>query len=190
MVRFSKDAEVQGGPRALEDRTVLAFNIVREGLRLYPSTKRVYRVFHFEGDRRACPVSANVEACHRDESVWGDDAGRFVPERWGERDTHFNQAWMPFGAWPFLCPARKDFALRMIAILVGGMCWLIDLDGWEVDLGEDQRRLDEGCALPSGRFAAQDWMLRRTGDGGDVDGSDVDGGDDGGVPPLENLSLD
>jgi cytochrome P450 len=167
MIRFSySEHQYQAWKHASEDRAILAFNIIRECLRLYPSTKRIYRVFHLEGEPHPASVSANVEACHCDRAVWGDDADAFVPERWLSCDVDMVQAWMPFGAYPFLCPARKDFALRIIVVLVGGLCRKIIVDEWKVDLGADQWRLDEGMALPSGRFSARNWMLRRTdGDG-------------------------
>jgi hypothetical protein len=70
MVRFSRASQnTQAWRHASECRSIYAFDIVREALRLYPSSKRVHRVFRLEtahDSSRRATVAADVEACHRD----------------------------------------------------------------------------------------------------------------------------
>jgi len=162
MIRFlNSPSEALG--EALLEKNIMAFKVAREGLRLYPSTKRVYRKFQLEGETETKEYTADVEACHHDRAVWGEDAEQFKPERAAGLEGTNRHAWLPFGAFPFLCPARKDFALRIICVLVGGLCAEIDLAKWKVDLGADQQRYDEGGSLPSNRFSARDWKLKHDG---------------------------
>jgi len=113
---------------------ITAFDIARELLRLYPSTKRVYRVFDSSSSLTApVPVAADVEAIHRSPSIWGASAGVFDPRRWvpsvaavdmekeKKKERERRDAYMPFGVYPFLCPARKDFGRRIIALLVASL---------------------------------------------------------------------
>lgn len=84
--------------------------IVKETLRLYPPTKRVYR----ETEQGLC--AADIESLHLDPEVWGDDAREFRPERWGGDCCG---TLMSFGAGWSVCPAGKTYAPRLIGILVG-----------------------------------------------------------------------
>jgi hypothetical protein len=234
MIRFSHAKPMDDGPDAIHKRDVFAFDIVREALRLYPSSKRVYRMFSFQrynddgNDKEDCgdgivydhetddgcevydysrnnsgydddeeddavdygnsdddddddngngleEVSANIEACHRDLTAFGPDPLRFRPERWAaphrpngrgvsNRDYRMDQGFLPFGAYPFLCPARRDFALRFVAVLVGAMCRAVDPLQWQTAMGSGEiQALCEDWALPSGRWDAEGWVMRKKG---------------------------
>jgi len=71
------------------------------------------------------PVAADVEAIHRSAAIWGASAGAFEPSRWAsvdkEKEKERRDAYMPFGVYPFLCPAGKDFGRRIIALLVASL---------------------------------------------------------------------
>ncbi|OAL42688.1 hypothetical protein IQ07DRAFT_606515 [Pyrenochaeta sp. DS3sAY3a] len=88
----------------------LVRTIVREALRLYPLTWHIHRHFG-NASGTSSLVTADIEGLHRDTEIWGDDAERFVPTRWisTSLETEDSKAWMPFGASPFLCPAKQDF---------------------------------------------------------------------------------
>ena len=84
--------------------------ITKEILRLYPPTRRVYR--EYEGlDGKAQIVAANIEACHRDEAIWGPRPQCFIPTRWHGKETkeNENQTFLAFSTHPFTCPARRRF---------------------------------------------------------------------------------
>ena len=141
-------------------RDITTFDIARELLRLYPSTKRVYRVSDSSPNLTApVSVAADVEAIHRSPSIWGASAGVFDPSRWlpspfssrassaahttahdhlsndaddgkgvdtekekgKEKEKERRDAYMPFGVYPFLCSAGKDFGRRIIALLVASL---------------------------------------------------------------------
>jgi len=104
-----------------KDEYCSAKDIVYESLRLWPPTRRIYRQEHENG----AVLAVDVEFLQRTESIWGDEAGEFRPERWvimnGEaRTSDCKEAWMPFGKGSFQCPAIK-MAPMMIGILVGGL---------------------------------------------------------------------
>ncbi|KAI5858433.1 cytochrome P450 [Tricharina praecox] len=93
--------------------------LVREALRLYPPTKRVYRAV---GEKAW--VAIDLEALQMDSKVWGEDVAIFRPERWrfvaSERQAG-EMGWMPFGEGCFVCPAKGMFAPRLIALLVAAV---------------------------------------------------------------------
>ncbi|PYH81365.1 hypothetical protein BO82DRAFT_432702 [Aspergillus uvarum CBS 121591] len=93
---------------------VSAKDLVAEGLRLYPPTKRIYRAFEWEenGARNSDTFAADVEACHL--------AGG-------------KQAYLPFGGAPFECPAKAVFGPRIIALFVGVLVDVVQVgNGWRV----------------------------------------------------------
>lgn len=123
-----------------------AIHISKEALRLYPSTKRVYR--HLEvvdiSDPDSTPIpvdcSADVEASHRDPTIWGPSGAYFDPARWIVSNEPVGnslrgEAYMPFGVKPFLCPASREFGFKIIALLLAALSdglhsqseeWLLD----------------------------------------------------------------
>jgi len=161
---------------------ITAFDIARELLRLYPSTKRVYRVFDSSPNLTApVSVAADVEAIHRSTSIWGASAGVFDPSRWvpsvadvdiekeKEKERERRDAYMPFGVYPFLCPARKDFGRRIIALLVASLVVGVrkeeeeQEDGWKLEVPELWRDVvSKGKEpLPSERGSFEGWALVR-----------------------------
>ncbi|TQS34609.1 hypothetical protein Golomagni_05002 [Golovinomyces magnicellulatus] len=85
--------------------------IVKEALRLYPPTKRIYRLVDGE------TVQIEVEKIQRDPTTWGLDSTEFKPSRW--KSIEINQTnYLPFGAGKFQCPAQQEVAPMMIAVLI------------------------------------------------------------------------
>lgn len=58
----------------------------------------------------------NYRVMMRDESFWGDDADRFVPERW----EHIRPGWeyTPFGGGPRSCPGQRLVFTESAYVLV------------------------------------------------------------------------
>jgi len=74
---------------------------------------------------------------------------------------------MPFGVYPFLCPARKDFGRRIIALLVASLVVGVgkgkeeEEDGWRLEVPELWREfVRKGeTPLPSERDSFEGWVL-------------------------------
>ncbi|KAK5113134.1 hypothetical protein LTR85_010952 [Meristemomyces frigidus] len=108
--------------------SVSAADISQEVLRLHPPTRRVYREYQ-TSDGKTYQAAADIESSHRDTAAWGSDATLLRPERWdGKFDSKDSQdkVFMPFGAKPFACPAKRrsgrgrlPSGVSMIALLVG-----------------------------------------------------------------------
>lgn len=133
-----------------------AEEIVKEVLRLYPPTRRIFRAYQWVEDSRYSNVNnwgtkkpllnieqragnyngdaqiteeiiaADIEACHLDPEIWGIDAETFDPLRWREMTDKKSEAFMPFGGRPFECPARNVFGPQMIGFLMGTLITAVD----------------------------------------------------------------
>ncbi|KAE8829706.1 hypothetical protein HRS9122_09521 [Pyrenophora teres f. teres] len=77
---FHKPTEANGS-------IIRPVEIVKEALRLYPPTRRVHRCFNNK------EVKADIEACHRQKILCGDDPNVFRPERWQGLCSNARQAW-------------------------------------------------------------------------------------------------
>ncbi|KAJ5573392.1 Cytochrome P450 [Penicillium hispanicum] len=123
-----------------------AKDIVMECLRLYPPTRRIYRAHCGRNsgvDSQYSMVAADIEACHLRKDIWGPDAETFNPHRLVSQTSEQKEAFMPFGARPFECPARAVFGPRMIGILVGGLLTALDTEpakkmDWRVECKNEQ----------------------------------------------------
>ncbi|CAG8762366.1 11529_t:CDS:1, partial [Gigaspora rosea] len=76
--------------------------IVKETLRLYPATRRIYRTCN------EIKYTIDVEGIHRDFKTWGDDSLRFKPERFEKPDTSYS--YIPFSVGKMKCAAADKFA--------------------------------------------------------------------------------
>ena len=135
----------------LEGFTVSVDNLVKETLRLYPSVKRVRRQLHMDDRPGPEDVAANIEACQRNEKLWGGDAQCFVPSRWIDPSNEARNSYMAFGVSPFVCPAKGEFGPMMIGILVAAFTHHISSEKWELKSGEGspdvvQRGLDKALS--------------------------------------------
>ncbi|THZ70960.1 hypothetical protein D6C88_07527 [Aureobasidium pullulans] len=106
--------------------TMWPAHIAKEALRLYPPTRRIYREYHDAAGQKT-NVSADIEAMQRDPVIWGDHPKLFLPDRWIDIAEGYDHGFMPFGAKPFNCPAKRwknvpmPFGISMIALLVGAL---------------------------------------------------------------------
>lgn len=139
---------------------VSASFLVKEALRLYPPTRRVYRQYKFAGKEEQEVVAADIEACHRLPTIWGDASHKYQPTRWARIDKGMQQAFMPFGGTPYICPAESNFGPMMIGILVAALASCISKSKWELRLvREGYGLLDGDMELNSDRSQRTDWMI-------------------------------
>ncbi|KAL9132168.1 MAG: hypothetical protein Q9217_000102 [Psora testacea] len=111
-------------------------HIVNEILRCYPPTKRVYRKLHMTDKTEPEIVAADIEACHLDQTTWGEDASGFRPDRWKNIHPEAQAAFMPFGGSPFVCPAKQDFGPRMIGLLIASFAAQVQREEWFLGIDE------------------------------------------------------
>ncbi|PSR80247.1 cytochrome P450, partial [Coniella lustricola] len=131
--------------------------LAKEGLRLFPSTKRVHRCASLQD---FCPnkiVSADIEACQRDPYIWGKDAPRFRPGRFEHLTGLQKNAYMPFGLRPHMCPASAAFGERMIVLLVGALHWELGKKRAKVLFNDPQLDGIVFKDLPTGRADTENW---------------------------------
>lgn len=146
---------------------VSVHDIVRESLRLYPPTKRVYRAYKTASQEIPNVVAADIEACHRLPHIWGDDSKQFVPSRWAkmEEETHqakaMKKAFMPFGGGQFICPASGVFGPRMIGLLIAGLAGEVKGAEWRLwirEAGSEVVREFSGEGGLDSRRVGYEWM--------------------------------
>jgi hypothetical protein len=147
-------------PKQFSERTGRSSvqDIVKEALRLYPPTRRIYRQEMVDSEM----VAIDVEYLQRMEEVWGADGKSFKPERWGALqaagDARYKRAWMPFGKGSFQCPARK-LAPMMIGVLVGIL--IQSFGGGEWVLGGREWSVLNEEPLENGREAMEGLTIRK-----------------------------
>lgn len=128
----------------------------QEGLRLYPSNKRIYRA---RGIGMEGQVSADLEACHRHADIWGDDALKFRPERFDGLSDLQKRAYFPYSMGRHKCPAVKVFGNRMITMLVVVLSRVMSPAVGKVTFGDAKLDGDVGAALPTGRDELEAWVM-------------------------------
>ncbi|KAK1830714.1 hypothetical protein QBC39DRAFT_260213 [Podospora conica] len=134
-----------------------ALKVAQEGLRLYPSNKRIYRA---RGIGMEGQVSADVEACHRNVVIWGFDALQFRPERFDRLSDLQSKAYFPYSMGKHKCPAYRVFGNRMITMLVVVLSRVMSPETGRVRFRDD--KLDHGgadAALPTGRDELEAWVF-------------------------------
>ncbi|OTA68390.1 hypothetical protein K449DRAFT_450592 [Hypoxylon sp. EC38] len=147
------------------DLLEVALNFAKEGLRLYPPTKRIRRAvpsgtLNAQGGSHV--VAADVEKCHRDTRIWGYDAKAFRPSRFRELTDAMKEAYMPFGAGRHQCPTASKFGYRAITILVVALSKGLGTRDSGLRVRFNDAKLDEdlGEVLPSGRMDTEDWVCQ------------------------------
>jgi Cytochrome P450 len=152
---------------------VSVLDIVNETLRLYPPTKRIYRWEQQENQHGGLDeypelVAADIEAVHRDGQTWGPDALQFEPGRWARYSRDERKRMMdnllPFGYGILSCPAKKEFAPKLIALMV--VVLLRELEGRFACVAESEEdRIDGPGPLKADRSSYGTLRLRRLGAG-------------------------
>ncbi|KAL9010833.1 MAG: hypothetical protein Q9173_004268 [Seirophora scorigena] len=152
-------------PQPGQDRMPVLF-LVKEALRLYPPTRRIYRQVHFASKKEPEVVAADVEACHRLPQVWGEDSNRYRPARWTSANKSMHRAFMPFGGSPWICPASSTFGPMMIGVLVAAFASIISAGEWELQIhgqhtDSSSQILDDQTVLDSSRRENAAWEIVR-----------------------------
>ncbi|KAI2469554.1 hypothetical protein F4781DRAFT_431260 [Annulohypoxylon bovei var. microspora] len=160
---------IQNVPRCFASETAsnvvgTAMNFAKEGLRLYPPTKRIHRAVP-SAKSGSYNVKADVEWCHRNTHIWGPDAEQFRPSRFQGVTADMRQAYMPFGAGKHQCPTAKTFSYHAIIILVVVLAKRLGTvqTGSKVVFGNAKLDADPKELLPSGRMGMEDWTIERSG---------------------------
>jgi len=163
---FHKKPDDKGAFQARTKGGVSVEFLVKEALRLYPPTKRIYRRFEMrstEGTETKETVAADIEACHRLPEIWGAESNKYRPARWNEANKGMFDAYMPFGGPPFTCPASGSFGPRMIGVLVAAIAPSISASDWQLELvgeaSDCQGVLDDDTELNSKRSGGEQWVL-------------------------------
>jgi hypothetical protein len=133
-------------------------HLVNESLGLYPPTWRIYRRMSLGDSASGECLGVDVEALHRQESIWGNNALEWDPKRWVNK-LKANKAFMPFGMGSFECPAKGSFGPKMVGVLAGILVLgFLDKDRlrWEVADEEETEGPEEifggvGVPLQGGR---------------------------------------
>ncbi|KAI0140421.1 cytochrome P450 [Xylariaceae sp. FL1272] len=159
--------------------------IAKEGLRLYPPTKRIYRLASVVKNDESKILAADVEACHRDVEIWGPDGHEFRParfSRWSDgpspnialegklsnsyaadiSPSELRQlAYMPFSIGKHQCPAANGFGERMITLLVVKLIKRFGTreTSLKIHLGNTKLESNPMEPLPSGRTDLEGWVL-------------------------------
>ena len=97
-------------------------HLVNETLRLYPPTKRVYREYRTPGNKQSENLAADIEACHRDTGVWGEDAHDFRPGRWADIGKEAREAFLPL--------VVETSLIQLRGTLVQGWSACLTLHSW------------------------------------------------------------
>ncbi|KAI9042331.1 uncharacterized protein KD926_005626 [Aspergillus affinis] len=113
--------------------------LVKEALRLYPPTKRIYRAHKSAASHTHSIIAADIEACHIGPTIWGPGAKTYNPSRWAHLTKEQKNAFLPFGSAPFTCPAKSVFGPRIISLLVGVLFSQLQGD-WRLDGVDDLAR--------------------------------------------------
>ncbi|KAI0975323.1 cytochrome P450 [Xylaria arbuscula] len=155
------------------DAEMRALAIGKEGLRLYPPTKRIYRA---EPDVRHSNIAADVEFWQRNPEIWSD-ALNFEPARfyyWHDEDAADpsrerllkSQSYFPFGVGRHMCPAAGGFGDKIITLLVVELVrrFKTAQTGLKIHFGlvdmavPNYQRVRLG-PLPNGRDLMEKWVL-------------------------------
>ncbi|KAI0853441.1 hypothetical protein F5Y00DRAFT_270618 [Daldinia vernicosa] len=150
-----------------KDMRTMAVNFSKEGLRLYPPTKSIYRAVPTEPQDSDFvtydeQIIADIQECHRDPNIWINPT-QFRPSRFlpGEFTDAMKNAYLPFSIAPHRCPAADTFAPHAIIVLVVVLAKGLGTleSGANVRFGDARLDGDTSALLPSGRLDMENWEL-------------------------------
>ncbi|EEA23583.1 hypothetical protein EYB25_006309 [Talaromyces marneffei] len=119
VIEYYKNPTAKSFNKTFTPDGISVSHLVKETLRLYPPTKRVYRQWQDASSTEPRKLAADIEACHHSEIIWGQRAKRFNPFRWKKVTKTQKEAFLAFGSKPFECPAKPTFGPRLIGLLIG-----------------------------------------------------------------------
>lgn len=96
-------------------------------------------------------MAVGIECCQWNPAIWGMESLRFLPTRWGNLSEEARGVFMPFAGRPFLCPAKQDFGLMMIGVLVAALADCITAEDWILENDGKEEDVYSGQPLMSGR---------------------------------------
>ncbi|KAI0895322.1 hypothetical protein F4806DRAFT_502801 [Annulohypoxylon nitens] len=139
-----------------------AQDFAKEGLRLYPPTKRIHRAIPNAQTGSYYTMAADIERCHRDKRIWGADAEQFRPSRFQNRTANMDEAYMPFGAGRHVCPTATQFSYYAIVIIVVALAKHLGTKetGSEVIFNDLELDRNPKKILPSGRMDMESWDIK------------------------------
>ncbi|KAK3304181.1 uncharacterized protein B0T15DRAFT_400694 [Chaetomium strumarium] len=169
-----------GGDRTREKE---ALKLAKEGLRLYPSNKHLYRSPALLAPRSLLPrllprfnnhrppLAADISALHRHPGIWGNDhnndsdddaAHLFRPSRFDDDKLTPAQreAYIPFSVGKHKCPAgaASGFGERMVTLLVVALGRRLGPSVGRVQFG-GRKEKEKGKGLPTGRDEMEGWRF-------------------------------
>ncbi|KAK4204777.1 putative cytochrome P450 [Triangularia verruculosa] len=141
-----------------------ALKLAKEGLRLTPSNKRIYR--HTPGPLPT-QIKADLELMHRHPSIWGPTALEFNPSRFDNLTPLQQEAYLPFSSRPHRCPAFSGFGDRMVTCLVVAMGRVLDTAPEKGRIHPINEQSDGPQQLPktidTGREGMESWLYIQSG---------------------------
>ncbi|KAI1347482.1 hypothetical protein F5Y01DRAFT_329586 [Xylaria sp. FL0043] len=148
-----------------------ALAIAKEGLRLYPPTKRIYREY-----AAGCLILADVERWQRHAYFWSNpfdfDPTRF--HNWHQDgaidssgdDSSQRLSYFPFGVGRHTCPAAAGFGDKIIALLVVEFARRLGTSQTGLKLHTGTVTFLQHELLPTGRSDMESWVLELEAKGG------------------------
>ncbi|KAI0433835.1 hypothetical protein F5Y09DRAFT_338202 [Xylaria sp. FL1042] len=155
------------------DSEMRALAIAKEGLRLYPPTKRIYREYAV-----GCLVAANVELWQRHPYIWSNPLN-FNPMRfhnWHQesaadipgKDSPKRLSYFPFGIGRHTCPAAAEFGEKIVTLLVVEFARRFGTKQTGLKLHIGSIAFQQHRPLPTGRSDMESWVLE-LGEKGGID---------------------
>ncbi|KAK4667029.1 hypothetical protein QC763_305520 [Podospora pseudopauciseta] len=140
------------GTNSLKEREAL--KLAKEGLRLTPSNKRIYR----HTPSSSFKIKADLELMHRHPSIWGPTALEFSPSRFDNLSPLQTEAYLPYSLRPHRCPAFGGFGDRMVTCLVVAMGRVLNTKAGKVFNTEPTKRAG---VVDTGRDGLEGWRYQR-----------------------------
>ncbi|KAI4195431.1 MAG: hypothetical protein LQ350_007195 [Teloschistes chrysophthalmus] len=139
-------------------------------------THCIIELMHMPSKDETELVAADIEACQRLQSIWGDESHRYQPARWDSVTATMEKAYMPFGGSPYKCPASGSFGPHLIGILVAAFASKLRGSEWRLEFQDESDLcsgvLDDEMELGTDRAEGPCWIIKHK-DGGILDDEEL-----------------